>query len=151
NRPPIRWPRAHPRRHLLQPIERHNMTSSPAKTLSLPNLGALRNLLNLLASLRDLSNPFASIENLRATIQLLINFGGTIGFDLKWLAWLQSIGDNPELLNLVLAAGQFLEKLFDKSQSPSATARRHAHAPDMLAINWLNLLGLVSQILKLLE
>ena len=124
-----------------------------SKSLSLPNLGTLRDLLNLLASLRDLSNPFASLANLRTTIELLQKFAATMGVDSKWLTWLQIIHDNPQLLNLALAAGQYLESVVEPTQPQSSASLRQANsnAAAALALNWTSLLALIGEIVQLLE
>ncbi|HEY2827643.1 MAG TPA: hypothetical protein VGJ04_08595 [Pirellulales bacterium] len=125
-----------------------------SKSLAFPNLASLRDLLNLLASLRNLSNPFTSADDLRTAVELLLNFGATLGLDPNWLAWLQSIHDNPQLLAIVLAVGQYLESLFDLVQPPASisnTSRRGADVHPAVAIQWTNWLALISQIVQLLE
>jgi hypothetical protein len=125
-----------------------------SKSALLPNLTSLRDLLNLLASLRELSNPFSSADELRSAIELLLNFGLTLRLDSKWLAWLQSIHDNSQLLSLVVAVGQYLESLVESTHSPQTTTSRQSHvieANTAAAIQWKNLLPLITEIAQLLE
>ena len=124
-----------------------------SKSLSLPNLGTLRDLLNLLASLCDLSNPFASLADLRTALELLQNFSATMGVDSRWLTWLQIIHDNPQLLNLILAAGQYLESVVEPTQPQSSASlhRVNRNASAALTLNWTSLLALIGEIVQLLE
>jgi hypothetical protein len=87
------------------------ITSSNPKSFSLPNISALKNLLDVLAALRDVSNPFASLDDLTQALQLLLNVCGTIGISPQLIQWLQYVHDNPQLLEIVLAVGQYLESL----------------------------------------
>jgi hypothetical protein len=84
-----------------------NATRSP-KSLSLPNLSLLRDLLDALASLHDLSDPFASISQLQNALATLTKLAATLGLNANWLAWLQSLQNDSQLLNIVLAIGQYL-------------------------------------------
>jgi hypothetical protein len=125
-----------------------------SKSTLLPNLTSLRDLLNLLASLRELSNPFSSADDLRTSIELLLNVGLTLGLDSKWLAWLQSIHDNPQLLSLVVAIGQYLENLIEPAQPTQTTTSTQLHSAEAgaaAAIQWKNLLPLITEIAQLLE
>jgi hypothetical protein len=126
-------------------------SSTASKSLSLPNLNSLRALLNLLASLRDLSNP-SSIDDLRRAIELFLDFGTTLGFDSNWLIWLKKVHDNPELLNLLLATGQYLESILAATQpTPTSARQQRAGSTATLSINWTNLLTLVGHLLQLIE
>ncbi len=97
-----------------------NTRTSP-KSLSLPNLNLLRDLLNALASLKDLSDPFASINQLQSALAILAQLGATLGLNANLLAWLQSLQNDSQLLNVVLAIGQYLES-FIESNAPPASA-----------------------------
>jgi hypothetical protein len=112
-------------------------SSTASKSLSLPNLNSLRALLNLLASMRDLSNPFSSIDDLRRAIELFLDFGTTLGFDSNWLIWLQKVHDNPELLNLLLATGQYLESILAATQ-PTPTSARQQRAGSTAPVDQLD-------------
>ncbi|HEY2883212.1 MAG TPA: hypothetical protein VGJ15_12280 [Pirellulales bacterium] len=96
--------------------------TQPIKAELFENLGALRNLLDLLAGLRNLSDPFGSPDGLRGAIALLLNLGTTLGLDAKWLAWLQSVLDNSQLFNIVLAIGSYLESLVEAKTSAPISA-----------------------------
>src|SRR5262249_34323104 len=119
----------------------------------LPTLTNLRDFLNLLASLRDLSNPFGSIANLQNAIELLINLSTMLGVNSQWLAWLQSIHDDPQLLNIVLAVGQYVENLLDPAQppAPAGVSRSHVRTETTLALDWKNVLTVVGELVQLLE
>jgi hypothetical protein len=97
-------------------------TSAIIDTSFLPNLSSLRDLLELLASLRDISNPFGSPDGLHAAFQLLEQLGGIVGLDSKWIAWLSGIESNAELFDLVLAAGKYLESIFEPTPPTGSPA-----------------------------
>jgi hypothetical protein len=130
--------------------------TSPAttKSLSLPSITTLRNLLDLLASLRDLSDPFGSPSQLQIALQMLSNLATTLGLDSNWFAWLQAIQNNPQLLSLVLAVGQYLESMIEPTPTPTpASARRQPvdTTATALAIDWNAWLSLVEEIAQLLQ
>jgi hypothetical protein len=124
------------------------------KRLSLPNLSALRDVLNWLTSLSNLSNPFASLDDLRSALELLLNLGSTLGLSSQWLAWLQNIHDNPQLLNLLLAVGQYLENFTEPTQPPtpaSALRKQTRYSASATVIDWNNWLAVITEIVQLLE
>jgi hypothetical protein len=128
--------------------------TTASKSALLPTLTNLRDFLNLLASLRDLSDPFGSMAGLQNAIELLINLGTTLGLDSRWLAWLQSIHDDPQLLNMVLAVGQYLENLLDPTQPPATAGINRpqtVRTETALAIDWNNVLTVVGELAQLLE
>jgi hypothetical protein len=124
------------------------------KQLSLPSLNTLRDLLNFLTSLSNLSNPFASANDLISAMELLLNLGGTLDLSPQWLTWLQSIHDNPQLLYLVLAVGQYLESIVESQQPPAPASARRQHIArpvSAAAIDWNTWLTVITEIVQLLE
>ncbi|HTQ37551.1 MAG TPA: hypothetical protein VMJ32_00895 [Pirellulales bacterium] len=128
--------------------------SNSTRTLTLPNLALLRELLNALASFRDLSDPFTSPSQLQSALELLLNLATTLGLDPKWFTWLQAIQNNPQLLNLVLAVGQYLESFIEPTPSPtpaSVCRQSSSRAPTALAIDWDTWLSLLTELVQLLH
>jgi hypothetical protein len=127
--------------------------STNIKSLFWPNLSMLRDLLDTLASLHELSDPFGSSSQLQNTLEQLLNVVSTLGLDVKWLTWLQALQNNPQLLNVVLAIGQYLETLIEPAAPATAHLRlqsaNDATAP--LAIDWNTWLSLLTEIAQLLQ
>ena len=75
-------------------------------------LAKLRELLDLLAALRQISWPIATADDLRRAVALLVRLGQLVGLDPAWTARLQSILDNPDVFDIVLAIARYLSRQF---------------------------------------
>ncbi|HZZ27160.1 MAG TPA: hypothetical protein VFE46_04060 [Pirellulales bacterium] len=129
-----------------------NASHSP-NSLTLPTLSTLRDLLEALSKLGALSDPFSSTSQLQSAVQILLDLAGTMGLSSKWVTWLQAIQANPQLLNLVLAVGQYLETLLQTPPPVPASIRGQSSvaASAQLTIDWSHWLSLLGEILQLLE
>ena len=128
--------------------------SSNSKSLSLPNLATLKELLDFLASLRDSSNPFTSLDELTSTVQLLLNLCNTIGVSTQLITWLQRLHDNPQLLEIALAIGQYLESVFEPAGPPAQAKNASTikgHAADSLQADWQTWLQVIVEIAQLVQ
>jgi hypothetical protein len=110
----------------------------------LPNLTTLRNLLEIISTLRNLSDPFSSADSLRRSIDMLLQLAETLNLNAKWTAWVRTIRENPELLNLILAAGHYLETLLE----PAPQTKNNI---SIQSLNLQDLLTLLSELIQLLE
>ena len=126
------------------------MNSSIAvETSLLPNLTTLRDLLNLLSSLRDLTDPFSSIDSLRKSLDLLAEFAVALGLDSKYLAWINAIESNSELLNLLLAAAHYLETLL--APTPTTLPITANDNIQIQSIDFSKLFPILTEILQLIQ
>ena len=98
------------------------MNSAALTPASIASLGKLADLLDLIASMRNLSDPFTSPEALRAALEALARLASTLGVDAEWLAWLRAIDDNAALLDLIVAAGRFVENLLHSAAANTGGA-----------------------------
>ena len=124
-------------------------SSISVETSLLPNLTTLRDLLNLLSSLRDLTDPFGSIDSLRKSLDLLSKFAIALGLDSKYLAWINAIESNSQLLNFLLAAGHYLETLL--APTPTTLPITAAGSVQIQSIDFTKLLPLLTEILQLIQ
>ncbi len=95
------------------------------------------------------------MANLQNAIDLLLSLGTTLSIDSRLLAWLQIIHDDPQLLNVILAIGQYVENFLVPIQPAAAASinRPRAARTDLqaLTIDWDNVLSVVGELLQLLE
>ena len=67
-------------------------------------LPRLRDLLSLFASLRDLSQPLTSAAGLRQALSTILQFAQLAGLDATTAARLQTLLQNDQVIDLLLAA-----------------------------------------------
>jgi hypothetical protein len=127
-------------------------TLTPA---SIASLGKLADLLDLIASLRNLSDPFSSSEALRAALEALGRLAATLGVEDDWLTWLRAIEDNPALLDLIVAAGRFVENLLHSGPTgtggASGTHPTPGHSVTIQAVPLADWLTLITQLIAVLQ
>jgi hypothetical protein len=101
------------------------MTQSSEQAIAFDSLGALQQVLDLLADIRNLAQPLATAAGLEQALTSLVQLANLLGVSATWTARVQSILADPAVFNVVLL---IVQQLLGSDSPPGTTGPSPAPA-----------------------